>query len=396
MIFFKKVMKLEKLTKVKPSAKFTLLLLSMLTIMSNVAIVTVLPHLSEIFKDVPNIELYSRLMITLPSLAIALLAPFLGYAVHRFGKRRSAIFSLLAFTLFGTAGFYLQSIYEILVSRFLFGVAIALLMIISTSLVGDYFKSEERHRFMGAQSAFVSIGGIVFIVGGGLLSDINWRYPFAIYLLGVVVLGFVLRYLVEFERDSSLDDASADVNAKFFYVYVLAFLFMTFFYILPTQMPFLIINHFHSSGAFAGEIIATAFVFNALGAISFAKLKKRLSFSSLYLLGTSVMGGGFFLIGFVENVNLFFITSPIMGFGGGMMMTTITAWTLSKAHHSKRVKSSAYLTSSLFFGQFVSPLVFHPFVDYLGIQKFFIVTGAFIFLGTMPFVIRNHWSKRQL
>ncbi len=70
----------------KPT-KITLLLLSMLTMMSNVAIVTMLPHLNEHFEDVKNIELYSRLMITLPSLSIALLSPFLGHFVYKTGKK---------------------------------------------------------------------------------------------------------------------------------------------------------------------------------------------------------------------------------------------------------------------------------------------------------------------
>ena len=49
----------------------TLLLLAMTTSMSNVAIVTMLPHLKDYFKDISNIEFYSRLMLTLPSLVIA-------------------------------------------------------------------------------------------------------------------------------------------------------------------------------------------------------------------------------------------------------------------------------------------------------------------------------------
>jgi len=56
--------------------KVTLLLLAMMTMMSNVAVVTILPRLSEIFSEIDNIAFLSRMMITLPSLAIAILAPF--------------------------------------------------------------------------------------------------------------------------------------------------------------------------------------------------------------------------------------------------------------------------------------------------------------------------------
>ena len=66
---------------IKKLTLLTLLLLAMTTSMSNVAIVTMLPHLKDHFNNVENIEIYSRLMLTLPSLVIAFLAPFLGHFI---------------------------------------------------------------------------------------------------------------------------------------------------------------------------------------------------------------------------------------------------------------------------------------------------------------------------
>ena len=174
----------------------TMLLLAMTTSMSNVAIVTTLPHLKEYFTNINNIEFYSRLMLTLPSLVIALLAPILGHFIFSFGKKRSVLIALFFFSFFGTAGLYLNSIESLLASRALFGLCVATLMIVSTSLVGDYFKEHDRHKFMGYQSAFMAIGGVFFVIGGGFLSDINWRFPFGIYFIGLVLLPFVILFLI--------------------------------------------------------------------------------------------------------------------------------------------------------------------------------------------------------
>ena len=363
--------------------------MSMMTMMSNVAIVTSLPLLSHVFKDVQNIEFLSRLMITLPSLAIALLSPFLGHVINKFGKKNSAIVALVFFSIVGSAGLYLDGIYELLVSRFLLGIAIAVLMIVSTSLVGDYFKQEARHKFMGLQSAFMALGGVFFLVGGGYLSDISWRYPFGIYLVGFVIIIFVVKYLIQ--RDTHATEQEEEIIHNLLPIYLLAFLLMTIFYILPTQMPFLIVNVFHASGILTGEIIATAFIFNALGAMSFVKLKQRFDFKTIYMLGMSIVAVGFILIGSVQNVYMFFFTSPIIGFGGGMLMTTVTAWMLSCAHHTKRVKSSSYLTSALFFGQFSSPIIFHPFVSYFGVKHFFIFVGIVLITGLMFLFLYKHY-----
>ncbi len=361
--------------QISQATKFTLLLLSMVTVMSNVAIITSIPLLKNHFPDVVDMELYARLMITLPSLSIALLSPFLGHLLQKVRRKVSVVIGLFLFALFGSAGLYLEGIEALLLSRALLGIAIAILMIVSTSLVGDYFSQKYRHKYMGLQSAFTAVGGILFLIGGGVLSDVYWRYPFGIYLIGVLFIPLVLLFLVEPEKHQLIEDAE-EVNNALLGIYFLAFVLMLIFYILPTQMPFLIIEKFGASGSLTGFIIAFAFVANAIGAMSFAKIKEHFSFGMIYLLGLTIIGVGFVLISLVNDVRFFFLTSPIMGFGGGILMTNVMAWMLSKSHHSKRVKSSGYITSAIFLGQFASPLVFHPVVAAFGIQGFFAVVGT--------------------
>ena len=366
----------------------TILLLAMTTSMSNVAIVTTLPHLKEYFTDISNIEFYSRLMLTLPSLVIALLAPILGHFIFRFGKKRSVLIALFFFSLFGTAGLYLNSIKSLLASRALFGLCVATLMIVSTSLVGDYFKEHDRHKFMGYQSAFMAIGGVFFVIGGGFLSDINWRFPFGIYFVGIVLIPFAFLYLKEVKIETLQDDLSVNIGKNMIIVYILAFIYMLLFFILPTQIPFLLIEKFDASGKMAGTIIAVAFFCNALGAIAFSKLKTRFNFVSIYLIGITLIALGFSIVGVINHIYFFFISSPILGFAGGLMMTNVTAWMLSKTSHEKRVKSSGYFTSAIFLGQFLSPIVFHPFLDFLEIQDFFWFIGLSLFICSfMAFVV---------
>jgi len=366
------------MNNIKKLTTFTLLLLAMTTSMSNVAIVTALPHLKDYFTQADNINFYSRLMLTLPSLVIALLAPILGHIIFKYGKKRSVIIALIVFSISGSAGLYLQTLEMLLFSRAIFGIAVATLMIVSTSLIGDYFKLENRHKFMGYQSAFMALGGVVFVIGGGVLSDINWRYSFGIYLIGFFILPFVLTQINEIVETSNNNELEVDSNMYF--IYFLAFFFMLIFFILPTQIPFLLIEEFNTSGSFAGTIIAIAFISNALGAISFSKIKDKFSYSTIYLIALFIIAIGFTGIGLVNNIYLFFITSPILGFGGGIMMTNITTWMLSKTSIKKRVKTSGYFTSAIFLGQFSSPIVFHSLVSSLGVQSFFFTIGISLFL----------------
>jgi MFS family permease len=357
------------------TTKITLLLIAMTTVMSNVAIITTLPQLKNYFTQFDNIEFLARLMLTLPSLSIAFLAPFLGHIIQKVGRKKSTLYALTFFAVFGSAGLFLDSIHMLLLSRALLGIAIATLMIVSTSLVGDYFEGEARHKFMGLQSAFNSLGGLFFVIGGGVLSDLSWRLPFAIYLIGLVLIPFVVKFLEEKRLEKPLMEET-NINSNLFGVYFLAFFFMIIFYILPTQMPFLMINKFGASGTLTGSIISMSFLLNAVGALFFVKLKRKFSFGQIYLIGLSIISFGLICVGLIKEVNQFFVVAAIFGFGGGLMMSNISIWMLQRAHHTKRIKSSGYLTSSLFLGQFFSPILLHPIVSAYGVQDFFTIIGV--------------------
>ena len=80
-----------------------------------------------------------------------------------------------------------------------------------------------------------------------------------------------------------------------------------------------------------------------------------------------------------------------MGFGGGILMTNMTAWMLSRTHHTQRIHKSAYLTSSLFLGQFFSPIFFHPIVSFFSIENFFMVIGV----GLLSIVFTSYFIFKQ-
>ena len=87
--------------------------------------------------------------------------------------------------------------------------------------------------------------------------------------------------LKEKKIESTQEELSIDIGKNMLVVYFLAFIYMLLFFILPTQIPFLLIEKFEASGKMAGTVIATAFFCNALGAIAFSKLKKYLNFIAI-------------------------------------------------------------------------------------------------------------------
>ncbi len=354
--------------------QISLLLVATLGVMSGITVVSSLPLISQTFADIPHIEFLSKLMLTIPSIVIALFAPFAGHIVDKWGRLKPLYVGIVLFVLGGSSGFYLHDFYTILVGRAVLGFAVALIMTSATALIGDYFDEHARHKFMSKQGLAVGLGGILFITSGGLLAQIHWSYPFAIYFLPLLFLPFLMGSLYEPEKYKPSQEV--ELETKLLPVYITAFFVMVLFYMLPTQFPYLIVNTLGGQPQSIGFVIATAMTFNALTSMQYAKIKARLSYLQIYAATFILFALGLFIISQASSIhNLYFATMPL-GMAFGLLLVNTNAWFLSKVPPSKRGKASGLLTSSFFLGQFSSPLLFEPIVAAYGIQGLFLLMSA--------------------
>lgn len=365
--------------------QISLLLVATLGVMSGITVVSSLPLMSQTFLEIPNIEFLSKLMLTIPSIIIALFAPFAGHIVDKWGRLKPLYIGIILFIVGGSSGFYLQDFYAILVGRAVLGFAVALIMTSSTALIGDYFDEEMRHKFMSKQGLAVALGGIIFITSGGLLAQIHWSYPFAIYFIPLLFLPLLLRSLYEPEKHKPSDDP--ELEPKLLPVYLTAFFVMVLFYMLPTQLPYLIVNTLGGKPQTIGFVIATAMTFNALTAMQYAKIKARFSYIQIYATTFTLFALGLFLISQATAISQLYYSTAFIGIAFGLLLVNTNAWFLSLVTPSKRGKASGLLTSSFFLGQFSSPLLFEPIVNSYGIQGlFFLVSIVSISVAIILFI----------
>ena len=352
-----------------------LLMIATLGIMSGITIVSSLPLISHTFSSIPHIEFLSKLMLTIPSIIIALFSPFTGHIVDRFGRLKPMYVGIFLFVMGGSSGFYLHDFYVILVGRAILGVGVSLIMTSSTALIGDYFSEEKRHAFMSKQGMITALGGIVFITTGGLLAQLHWSYPFAIYLVPLLFVPFLFRTLYEPQKHTHTEEVNTKTNLL--PVYLTAFFVMVLFYMLPTQFPYLIVNTLGGKAQTIGFVIATAMIFNALTSMKYAKIKARFSFIQIYAATFILFALGLFIISQATSIaGVFFATAP-MGMGFGLLFVNTNAWFLSRVPAHKRGRASGVLTSSFFLGQFASPILFEPIVSTYDIQTLFFMVSIF-------------------
>lgn len=367
--------------------QISLLLVATLGIMSSITIVSSLPLISHTFSDIPDIEFLSKLMLTIPAIIIALFSPFAGHIVDKFGRLKPLYLGIFLFIVGGSSGFYLHDFYVILAGRAILGLGVSLIMTSSTALIGDYFSEEVRHRFMSKQGMTTALGGIVFITAGGLLAQMHWSYPFAIYLIPILFVPFLLKSLYEPKKHKHIEDL--EVEASLLPVYLTGFFVMVLFYMLPTQFPYLIVNTLGGKPQTIGFVIATAMTFNALTSIQYARIKAKFTFIQIYAITFTLFALGLFIISQAASIaGLFFATAPI-GMGFGLLFVNTNAWFLSRVPAHKRGKASGVLTSSFFLGQFASPILFQPIVSAYGIQNLFLIISVVSILISSLLFIRS-------
>ncbi len=359
--------------------KISLLMLATMGVMSGVSIVATLPLMSQHFNTIEHIDFLSKLLLTIPSVMVALFAPFVGVIIDKIGRLMPLYFGVVLFILGGSSGFFLDDFYLILVGRAALGLAVALTMTSSMALIGDYFDHKSRERFMSLQGMFVGFGGIVFVVSGGYLAHFGWSYPFLIYALPLLFLPLLLSALKEPEKIHHLSASDTQIPAKLLPVYLTGFFSMLLFYMLPTQMPYLVINELHGTPSSVGYFIAFAMLINALVARKYAKLRTHFSFGQIFVIIYFFFGTGLLIISQVTTPNQLFFASMFMGVGFGLVLVNINVWLLSLVEAHKRGRAVGMLTSSFFFGQFFSPIVFQPVVMSIGIQGLFFAAALLSF-----------------
>lgn len=361
-----------------------LMLAATLTIMSNSTITPALPGLQARFADDPNAEVLTRLLITAPSLIVAIIAPFAGALTDRFGRRKPLFLGLLIYALAGTAGLYLASLPSLLVSRLILGLGVACVMTAQAALIGDYFKGAERGRLMGYQIAATNIGGLMFVTLAGYLAGIDPGWPFAIYGLAILMLPFLWSTLPEptaamTGHDPSAqgaDTAEAGWQATVAIMAAAASLTFVIFYVVPTQLPY----HLRGLGMHdpqnAGVAMASMMFAAAITSGVSGWIRPWLGRIGTPVTGYLIMAAGFALLAWGTTLGLEMIGMALIGAGIGMCMPTFITTALNVTPAHRRGLVSGLVTSAIFLGQFLSPLASQPLVTHLGYSGAFYVGAA--------------------
>lgn len=391
----------------RPSAttRATLLFVATFTVMSGAVVAMSMPPMRAEYAAVPGIELLSRMMLTLPALFIAISAPFAGWLIDKFGRKKLLLITMALYAVAGTSGYYLDNLFALLAGRALQGIAVAGMMTTVTTLVADYFPpGTARSRFVGTQGAFMALGGMIYIPLGGYLAEVHWRLPFLLYLIVVPAIPMALAWLPDVNKllglkpnPSNPDQPSPNpaldkpkpvaVPRTIYGVYAVAMFAQITFFMLPVQVPFLLESLPGVTRGQGGVAIAVTTLFAAVASFGYQYARRWMGFGHVYAFSFTLMAVGFLVIGLSDTYTVLTVGMAIAGLGAGMTSPNHSVWVMELAPPHLRGRLMGGVASAIFMGQFLSPILTQPVAAYTTLNNAFVVSAALLAAMGLGFLL---------
>ncbi|RMC34724.1 MFS transporter [Paracoccus alkanivorans] len=348
-----------------------LMIAASLTVMAAATISPALPGLERQFPDNATNAFLIRILVPAPSLAVVLMAPWCGIIADRSGRRRMLLAGLILFIIAGSAGLVLPTLPSILFSRLCLGVALAMIMTAQSALLGDYFSGKALHAVSSGQVSARNLGGLVFILLAGLLATVGPRLSFAVYALPMLILPFFWRVIAEPPRKAGAAETRvAPVSGSSQRLVILLccgqMAVTMLFFVMPTQLPFFLSAQGYESPAMTGAALGMLMLAGGVAALGYPRIRAAIGDGGNWACGFGLMAAGFAL--FATNtaeVAIFFGCAAI-GAGYSLAIPGFVALSLAATPPERRGKTGAFLTGSVFLGQFLSPFLSSPAIAYWG------------------------------
>ncbi|WP_223462008.1 MFS transporter [Pseudomonas sp. GL-RE-19] len=372
-----------------------LLLGSCLPVLGAVLLAPVLPRMQLHFTETPGATVLVPVALTLPALMVAVLAPFAGIFADRVGRKPLLLWAMLMYMVCGTVPLWLDSLQAIVLSRAGIGLAEAAIMTCCTTLIGDYYSGGRRERLFALQMVATSLSAALFMAVGGQMGQDSWRAPFALYSVGLVFLPLMAWWLWEPQRTLSTrtDDKHLPWRGLLPLLGLSLLAGMSLF-IVPVQAGYLL----NLLGVDGPQQIGMTMGGNQLGVVVGAfsfRLVGRTRPSWLLLLAFALAGSGGLMMAAADTHAMVSLAVFINGLGIGLMLPTLITRIMAQVDFSQRGRASGLLTSAIFAGEFVSPLVVLAMtagvssalptaLAVIGALQWLVALGCLRLLGTAP------------
>lgn len=366
----------------------TVIIAGFLPILAIVSMFPAVPAMIAHFATDPDASWKVPAMVSAPGLTIAIVAPFAGVMVDRFGRRGPLLAATLVYGVFGALPFFLESLDAIYASRLALGLAEAVILTTLNTLIADYWADDGRRNWLTLQGLVGPALSSAMIFFAGSLAAWRWNGIFLLYLIAFPIFLAMLRWMYEPASDATarrmLGMGEDAVSSRFPWPIVLSIgaltLFSSALYYVFIINGGLVWKELGVADPHAiGQISALPTLFILVGAAIFWWTGKRGASSRMQIATfLATLGTGLAIIGLASDWRWMIAGMAVQQTGAGMAIPSLIAWAQSRLPFAHRGRGMGVWTACFFFGQFASPLLVNLVAQVAGTMQ-----GAFLAAGVI-------------
>lgn len=374
-----------------------LLFVPVFIMLGPVLISPIVGTLFQHFQGVQYAQVLVPLLLTAPAFFLAICSPVAGKIANRIGGKKVLVASLAFYGLMGAAPMVFDSLYGMLATRLLLGVAEAGIITGCMVLTAAYFNGDDRQKWISYQNIALPLAGAVLLFLVGQVSRIDWHYTFGLY--GLSFLVFIAAIFVLYEpRSATVQEttpATTPNSTKNAVPLATKLLFVAMaipgslaFYAVPVKLSFVLQELGEPSPATVGKIMSMGMIFGSpVGAI-LARLVKSWKFSYGLALSMVMMGAGLVMLGLAEDMTTVTAAVILQQAGGGLMLVVAMTYVLAVAPVRVSGSYSGFWWLVYTLANFATPLVLTS-IDVFSGSSAMTVFCVGIFIFVMPLWILN-------
>jgi len=318
-------------------------------------------------------------LVSIHALTIALSSPILGLIADKISPVRVLVPSLVCYGIFGTAGALVTNFWVLLVTRALLGITAGGIAAGGMGLLAKLYDKQARAQAIAYATATLTITGIIFPLLAGALGSIHWRYAFVTYAIAFPLAMLVVLAFPEFREQGkqpakgiSSELKAIIFNSKVVQLLLLVAITAAIMYSVVIYAP-LYIKETLGLGSFENGILLATRPLGAALISTFGSKYLIKTFSSNYAiaLGFGLMGLTLFSIPVIPNFPLLLISALLFGIGFGLVLPNLYSQLSNLSPSTVRSSVLAVAIGTSFLGQFLSPILFGPILETMGLTAVF-------------------------
>ena len=369
------------------------------------ALLTILPI--YIMKELGGSIQQAGMALTLFLGSSIAIRPFSGMIIERFGKANSVSISGFIFVVFALSYLWIDSMWSLLVIRFLHGFWFSILTTVNVPIVNDYIPDHRKGEGMGYFVMSTNLGVVIGpFLALSMIQFSSFSTLFAVLAL-LVAVGYIFTWLVQIQehvQHKSSDQASQSAAIQWRDVIETRVLAISFVALL-TAFAYSSVMSFITAYAELKHLLAYTSIFFIVFAVSMllvrpwvGKVYDRKGPSAVIYPSFICFAIGLVVVSFLTNQWVLWISAVFMGIGYGSVfpcLQTVAIQTVEKARMGHAISTFFALFD---IGLAVGSVIMGVLIAYFGFQATYLFCAVMVLftLWMYRLFVANQFKRSAL